>query len=52
MCKYLIANRLVGSADRVDVRFDGNKDACGSSVAEFVSVKDGASDSRTLGQVA
>jgi len=52
MCKYLIANRLVGSSDRVDVSFDGNKVAWGVPVAEFVLVEDGTSDRGTLGQVA
>lgn len=52
ICKYMIENRLVGSPERIDVKFDGNIVAWGVPVSEFILVKAGASDSGTLSQVA
>lgn len=51
-CKYLITNRIIGSPERVDVKFDSNKIAWGVPVSEFVVIEAGASDSRSFSHVA
>jgi hypothetical protein len=51
-CKYVIANRLIGSPERIDVKFDGNKFAWGVPVTEFVLFETDPSHSEAISQVA
>jgi hypothetical protein len=52
ICNYLISNPLLGSPERVDVRFDCGRVAWGVPIAEFVLVGKTGRDARKLIQAA
>lgn len=42
ICKYLISNPSIGSHERIDVKFDGERVAWGVPAAEFEMINAGA----------